>query len=153
VIRTIFAMVAASVMLLLRPASTDAASIVTEWLDEVLPDAKEVAWEPTVGARFLAIVHTAMYDAWTAYDPLAVGSVTGRLLKGQGGADNEANKREAISHAAFTVLRAEKTVPTKRAISPTPRAMHIDNPARPTPGNPSKISDGRNCRRHRIGAA
>ncbi len=104
-IRTILAAVLASSMLLLHPASADAASIVTEWLDEVLSDAKEVAWEPGVGARFLAIVHTAMYDAWTAYDPAAVGTATGRLLKGQGGADNEANKREAISHAAFTVLR------------------------------------------------
>jgi membrane-associated phospholipid phosphatase len=104
-IRTILAAVVASLMLFFHPASASAASIVTEWLDEVLADAKEVAWEPTVGARFLAIVHTAMYDAWTAYDPVAVGSVTGRLLKGQGGADNEANKREAISHAAFTVLR------------------------------------------------
>jgi membrane-associated phospholipid phosphatase len=104
-IRTMLAAVAASLMLLLHPASADAASIATEWLDEVLSDAKEVAWEPTVGARFLAIVHTAMYDAWTAYDPVAVGRVTGRVLKGQGGLDNEANKREAISHAAFTVLR------------------------------------------------
>lgn len=104
-IRTILAAGAASLMLILHPASAGAASIVTEWLDEVMPDAKEVAWEPTVGARFLAIVYTAIYDAWTAYDPVAVGSVTGRLLKGQGGLDNEANKREAISHAAFTVLR------------------------------------------------
>jgi predicted RNA-binding Zn ribbon-like protein len=46
-----------------------------------------------------------MYDAWTAYNPVAVGSVTGALIKGQGGSDNEANKREAISQAAFTVLR------------------------------------------------
>ena len=29
----------------------------------------------------------------------------GIALKGQGGANDEANKREAISHAAFTVLR------------------------------------------------
>jgi hypothetical protein len=38
-------------MLLVHPPSAEAASIVTEWLDEALPDAKEVAWEPTVGAR------------------------------------------------------------------------------------------------------
>ena len=31
--------------------------------------------------------------------------MTGTLLKSQGGPNNEANKREAISHAAFTVLR------------------------------------------------
>ena len=70
-----------------------------------LPYAQEVAWEPTVGSRFFAILETAIYDAWTAYDPIAVGAVSGIALKGQGGANNEANKREAISHAAFTVLR------------------------------------------------
>ena len=64
-----------------------------------------MAWEPTVGSRFFSILHTAIYDAWTAYDPIAVGVVSGIALKGLGGANNEANKREAISHAAFTVLR------------------------------------------------
>ena len=47
----------------------------------------------------------AIYDAWTAYDPVAVGVISGTTLKNQGGPDNEANKREAISHAAYTVLR------------------------------------------------
>jgi hypothetical protein len=81
-----------------------AASIVTEWLDDVLPAANEVAWEPTVGARFFAIVNTAVYDAWSAYDPTAVGAVSGATLRNQGGPANEANKREAISHAEYTVL-------------------------------------------------
>jgi CRP-like cAMP-binding protein len=27
---------------------------------------------PTIAARALAVVHTAIYDAWTAYDPVAV---------------------------------------------------------------------------------
>ena len=82
-----------------------ASSIVTEWLDESIPAADQVAWEPTVGARFFAIVHTAMYDAWTAYDPAAVGVFTGSALHGAGGAANVANKREALSHAAYEVLR------------------------------------------------
>jgi membrane-associated phospholipid phosphatase len=94
-------------LILMMPASTaSAASIVTEWLDQAVPYAQEVAWEPTVGARFFAILHTAMYDAWTAYDPIAVGVVSGNVRKGLGGVNNEANKREAISHAAFTVLLA-----------------------------------------------
>lgn len=88
------------------------ASIVTEWLDEVLPAANEVAWEPTVGARFVTIVYDAMYDAWAAYDPVAVGCVTGTASKGEGGANNLANKREALSHAAYTVLRT--LVPQRR---------------------------------------
>ncbi len=98
--------IAVSLILVMQASTTSAASIVTEWLDQALPYAQEVAWEPTVGSRFLATLHTAMYDAWTAYDPTAVGVVSGTALKGQGGPSNEANKREAISHAAFTVLRA-----------------------------------------------
>ena len=97
--------VAVSLMVAMQASAASAASIVTEWLDQALPYAQEVAWEPTVGSRFFAILQTAIYDAWTAYDPIAVGVVSGTALKGQGGANNEANKREAISHAAFTVLR------------------------------------------------
>ena len=98
--------VAISLILMMQASTASAASIVTEWLDQALPYGQEVAWEPTVGARFFAVLHTAMYDAWTAYDPIAVGVVSGTILKGLGGANNEANKREAISHAAFTVLLA-----------------------------------------------
>ena len=98
--------VAMSLFLVTQASAANAASIVTEWLDQAVPYAHEVAWEPTVGSRFFATLHTAMYDAWTAYDPIAVGVVSGTALKGLGGANNEANKREAISHAAFTVLLA-----------------------------------------------
>jgi membrane-associated phospholipid phosphatase len=97
--------IAVSLILVMQASTASAASIVTEWLDKALPYAQEVAWEPTVGSRFFAILHTAIYDAWTAYDPKAVGVVSGATLKGEGGPNNEANKREAISHAAFTVLR------------------------------------------------
>ena len=97
--------VALGLILVTRASTASAASIVTEWLDQALPYAQEVAWEPTVGSRFFSILHTAIYDAWTAYDPIAVGVVSGIALKGRGGANNEANKREAISHAAFAVLR------------------------------------------------
>jgi hypothetical protein len=86
-----------------QPAS--ASSIVTEWLDQTIPAAKQTAWEPTVGARFFALVHAAMYDAWTAYDPVAVGIFTGTSLRGTGGPSTVVNKREAVSHAAYEVLR------------------------------------------------
>ena len=97
--------VAISLIVIMQVSKASAASIVTEWLDQALPYAQEVAFEPTVGSRFFAILFTAMYDAWTAYDPMSVGVVAGTTLKGLGGANNEANKREAISHAAFIVLR------------------------------------------------
>lgn len=60
---------AMSLILMMRASAASAASIVTEWLDQAMPYAQEVAWEPTVGSRFFAILHTAIYDAWTTYDP------------------------------------------------------------------------------------
>jgi hypothetical protein len=96
---------AAGLILMTQASTASAASIVTEWLDQALPYGQEVAWEPTVGSRFFSVLQTAIFDAWSAYDPIAVGVVSGTAFKGQGGANNEANKREAISHAAFTVLR------------------------------------------------
>jgi hypothetical protein len=96
----------AASIILGHTSATSAASIVTEWLDQALPAADEVAWEPTVGSRFFAIFQMALYDAWTAYDPVAIAVIPGGTLKSLGGLNNEANKREAISHAAYTVLRA-----------------------------------------------
>ena len=76
----------------------------TDWLDVALPTAEAVAPKPPAGARFFAILQTAIYDAWAAYDPVATGVVTGRSLAGSGGSPSELNRREAISFAAYTVL-------------------------------------------------
>jgi hypothetical protein len=108
VIRT-FLKIVPGLLFLAIATTAQAASIVTEWLEDALPAANEVAWEPTIGARFFAILHTAMYDAWAAYDPIAVGVVSGTVFRNQGGLANDANKREAISHAAYTVLRVMAT--------------------------------------------
>jgi hypothetical protein len=97
-----------------QPAS--ASSIVTEWLDQTIPAAKQTAWEPTVGARFFALVHAAMYDAWAAYDRVAVGVFTGTALRGTGGPSTVVNKREAVSYAAYEVLR-ELAPPRRRALA------------------------------------
>jgi hypothetical protein len=114
--------VALSLFLLGIASMARAASIVSEWVDDAIPLANEVAWEPTVGTRFFTILSTAMYDAWSAYDPKAVALVSGTALKGQGGAANEANKREAISHAAYTVLRA---LAPQRAHALTERMLEL----------------------------
>jgi membrane-associated phospholipid phosphatase len=117
--------IATSSILLVHASTASAASIVTEWLDEALPDAQDVAWEPTIGARFLAILYTAMYDAWTAYDPVAIGFVSGTTFKNKGGADNEANKREAISYAAYTVLYT-LAPPHRRSLAERMQALGFD---------------------------
>src|ERR1700693_3631239 len=42
------------------------------WDEAVLQGSRDTKPGPTIAARALAIAHTAMFDAWTAYDPLAV---------------------------------------------------------------------------------
>lgn len=57
---------------------------------------------PTVAARALAVVATAMYDAWTAYDTLAAPTQPGAGIPRQTGVANTADARaQAISYAAF----------------------------------------------------
>ena len=123
-IRTFLKFVPGLLFLAIATAA-QAASIVTEWLDEAFPAANEVAWEPTIGARFFAILHTAMYDAWAAYDPIAVGVVSGTVFRNQGGLANDANKREAISYAAYTVLRVMATQ-RKHALAERMMALGYD---------------------------
>ena len=67
---------------------------------------------PTVAARAIGIVHTATYDAWAAYDPVAVDSqlrlkndLSLRRPAAEGtGTAGLANRSKAISFAAYTVL-------------------------------------------------
>ena len=95
-----------------------ASSIVTEWLDQTIPAAKQTAWEPTISARFFALVHAAMYDAWTAYDPVAVGIFAGTSLRGTGGPSTVVNKREAVE---LRRLRG----PARACAAPSPRACGL----------------------------
>jgi Vanadium chloroperoxidase N-terminal domain/PAP2 superfamily len=60
---------------------------------------------PTVVARALGILHTATYDAWAAYDPVAKGTRLGSSLRRKNPAERTVeNKSKAISFAAYRVL-------------------------------------------------
>ena len=59
---------------------------------------------PTIASRAYAIVHTATYDAWSAYDPLAVGTQLEDDLQRPLSENTNANKTEAMSFAAYRVL-------------------------------------------------
>jgi hypothetical protein len=63
---------------------------------------------PTITARALAVLHTATYDAWAPYDDKAVPT----LVNGNPArvtvtdpVQREADKKEAVSYAAFRVLQ------------------------------------------------
>jgi len=56
---------------------------------------------PTIASRAYAMTHTAIFDAWAAYDAVAVGVHSD--LPPEGAATDE-SRTEAMSWAAFTVL-------------------------------------------------
>ncbi|MET0476798.1 MAG: hypothetical protein ABW222_02460, partial [Actinomycetota bacterium] len=61
------------------PRADDNAAL--RWSEQTLAAIRALKTGPTINARALAIVHTAMYDAWAAYDPVAVGTRLGGSLR------------------------------------------------------------------------
>jgi hypothetical protein len=59
---------------------------------------------PPMVARALATVHTAMFDAWAAYDAQAVGTRLGGSLRRPSDERTMENKVTAISYAAYRTL-------------------------------------------------
>jgi hypothetical protein len=47
-------------------------SVVLAWNQQVLDTIQQTRLGPTIAVRALAVVHTASYDAWAAYDAVAV---------------------------------------------------------------------------------
>ncbi|HEV8650694.1 MAG TPA: phosphoesterase [Actinomycetes bacterium] len=59
---------------------------------------------PPIAARALAILHTAIYDAWACYDDVAVGTRLGGLLRRPDAERTDASREQALSFAAHRVL-------------------------------------------------
>jgi hypothetical protein len=85
------------------PSDTD--DVVLRWDEQTLAAVRATKPAPTVVARHLAIVHTAMYDAWAAYDAKALGTRTGASLRRPASEWTANYKSMAISYAAYRVLR------------------------------------------------
>src|SRR5919197_2645126 len=78
--------------------------VVLRWDEQTLTAVRATKPGPTVVARALAIVHTATYDAWAAYDPKALGTRLGGSLRRPSGEWTANYKSMAISYAAYRVL-------------------------------------------------
>ena len=77
---------------------------VLRWGEQTLAAIRALKTGPTINARALAIVHTAMYDAWAAYDASAVGTRLGGSLRRPPAERTDAHKSQAISTAAYRAL-------------------------------------------------
>ena len=78
-------------------------SVARQWNEENLAAIRIDVPHPPVHARNLFHVATGMYDAWAAYDLVAIGYIHHERATAP---DVEAARREAISYAAYRILRA-----------------------------------------------
>jgi hypothetical protein len=85
-------------------APSSGPSRVLYWGDAVVEAIRVARPAPTVAARALAVVHTAIFDAWAAYDERAVGTRLGSGLRRPAAERTLRNKEEAISYAAHRAL-------------------------------------------------
>jgi hypothetical protein len=79
-------------------------NIVLQWNQTALDAVSAGTLGPPMVARALALVHTAIFDARAAYDPVAVGTRLGGALRRPEAEHTTANKIEAISYAAYRAL-------------------------------------------------
>jgi hypothetical protein len=80
-------------------------NVAVRWNETLLQSVRNTGFAPMFTARALAIVHTSMYDAWSAYDPVAVGTQLGGSLRRPAEEHTLANKERATSYAAYRSLK------------------------------------------------
>ena len=84
--------------------SLDTEDPVLLWNQATLEAISKTNMGPTPTSRALGLVNTSIYDAWAAYDPVAIGTQLGNTLQVSNEEINPENKSTAISHAAYTTL-------------------------------------------------
>jgi hypothetical protein len=79
-------------------------NVVLAWDEELLQAVRALPPGPTVTARAINVLHTAIFDAWAAYDARARGTRLGGELRRPAAERTLDNKNKAISFAAYTAL-------------------------------------------------
>jgi hypothetical protein len=79
-------------------------SVVLGWNQQVLDTIVATKTGPTIAVRGLAVVHTAIYDAWAAYDSVAVPTMANGNQRQPAAERTLANKNKAVSFAAYAAL-------------------------------------------------
>ncbi len=90
-------------------------SAAREWNEQILNAIRINLPNPPAHARNLHHLATAMYDSWTAYDTTAVGYIYNEKISPLPG-NIEAARHEAISYAAYRLLRARFVLPPNPAL-------------------------------------
>jgi hypothetical protein len=81
-----------------------ATPLTLQWNQLTLNAIKYTKSSPPLAARAMAMVHTAMYDAWSVYNECAISTTTALYIKAPKEQCNKENVRKAFSYAAYRVL-------------------------------------------------
>lgn len=73
-------------------------------LDATANDTERFNPRPTITSRFLGLIFTSVFDAWTVYDPEAIPVYLEGISKRPAAEQTETNKEIAISYAAYRSL-------------------------------------------------
>jgi len=76
-------------------------NLAVQWDKTLLSVESKAKLGPPATSRAIAIVHTAMYDAWACYDNIASGTMAGKTLRRPAAERTTANKEKASSFAAY----------------------------------------------------
>jgi hypothetical protein len=79
-------------------------TLTTKWNQLTLDAIVATQTSPPLAARALAMVHTAMFDAWSVYDKCAISTTTAQYIKVADNDCSKDNRRKAFSYAAYRVL-------------------------------------------------
>jgi len=96
-----------ALLCLYRSASAAAPAlpnVVIQWNSAALQGVRDSKLGAPMVARALAVVHTCMYDAWSAYDQRAIGTQLKAILRRPLPERTLANKEQAVSYAAYRAL-------------------------------------------------
>lgn len=113
-----------ALVLLPAAASADEPSVARRWNELALHSIRHDLARPTVHARNLFHISVAMWDAWATWDDTAAAVL---FRERHQAADREAARAEAISHAAFGVLKSRfADSPGAATVQPQFRALMAD---------------------------
>jgi len=116
-------------------------NVVVQWDNATLQEIRYFHPGPTINSRSLAIVHTCMFDAWTAFDDKAIPTALSVKLRHPPAERTELNKRAAVSYAAYrclsdlfpTEIAKFQVLMTSQGLDPSDQTMN--------PGKPSGIGN------------
>jgi hypothetical protein len=98
----LLALLAAMLVPCMDGVAAEQHSVAREWNEALIGSIKSDKARPPVHARNFFHLSAAMWDAWAAYDPEATGWL---FTEKHTAEDVEAARRQAVSHAAYRLLR------------------------------------------------